>query len=47
MTAVSQSIESGASEAFAPQHFCPVLEWQIRRDDYAQAFVGGADDIEE
>ena len=47
MTAVSQSIESRTCEAFTTQYLCPVLEWQIRRNHHAQAFVGGADDIEE
>ena len=47
MAAVGQAVESGSGQSFAAEHFGPVFERQVRRDDDAVAFVRGADDIEQ
>ena len=44
---MSEAIESGSGQPFAAEHFGPVFEGQVRRDDNAVAFVRGADDVEE
>ena len=44
---VCQLVERCTGEPFATQHFCPLLERQIGRDDHARTFVGGADHIKE
>jgi hypothetical protein len=38
---VGKSIEGGTVEAFTSEDFGRVLEWKIRGDDNAVAFIGG------
>ena len=42
-----QSIKRCAGQALAAEHFGPLLERQIGRDDHARTFVGRADNVEQ
>ena len=47
VAAMSESVKCGTCQAFTAEYFGPILEREIRRDDETQAFIGGADHIEQ
>jgi len=47
MNAVGQTVQQCSRQAFAAQHFSPLLKGQIGGDDQAGAFIGPADHIKE
>ena len=42
-----ETIEQRASETLISEHACPLVEWQVRRNDRRAAFVALAKDFEE
>ncbi len=47
VAAVREAVQGGSGEAFAAEHFSPILEGAVGRHYQAVPFVGGGDHVEE
>ena len=44
---MGEAVEDGAGEALRSEHFCPLVERQVRGDDDRAALVTLGDDLEQ
>ena len=40
MTTVRQTVQDGTGQASTAEHFDPLVEWQVGRDDDTGSFIG-------